>query len=44
MKLGFVRGGKGLWSVAEEAFSPRGAFGSGGFSGLEAGSVCGGFA
>jgi hypothetical protein len=37
-------GEKGLWSVAEEALLPRSAFGGGGFSGLEARAVFGGFA
>jgi transcriptional regulator with XRE-family HTH domain len=43
IKQGFS-GQKGFWSVAKEALLPRSAFGGGGFSGLEAGSVCGGFA
>jgi hypothetical protein len=37
-------GEKGLWSVAEEAFSPEAAMGGEGFSGLWENSFCGGFA
>ena len=43
IKQGFS-GEKRLWSVAEEAFLPRSAFGAGGFIGLQVGDVCGGFA